>query len=166
MFWGYNMEEWKDVTGFDNYQVSNCGRLRNKTTLHILKLTLNRRGYQRTTLQQNGKKCQVVVHRLVAKEFKPNENADNLTVNHIDGNKLNNHIDNLEWLTNKENLKHADDAGLRNIKGEKHHEAKLTEDDVLNIRNSNESITVLAEYYNMTYQAIYKVRKRLSWKHI
>ena len=106
------MEIYKDILGFNNYQVSNIGNIKNKTAGKILKPQLSTNGHYIITLFNEeivkGKSFQI--HQLVAKAFleMPNE-----CVNHKDGNKLNNRVDNLEWVTFSQNLKHAHKTGLR-----------------------------------------------------
>lgn len=101
-------EIWKDVKGFEGlYQVSNIGNVRRKK--HLLFKTL--RNYYGVKLCKNNIKCFKYIHRLVAEAFIPN--PDNKPqVNHIDGNKLNNNVNNLEWVTISENGKHAYKIGL------------------------------------------------------
>lgn len=103
------MEEvWKEIPGFDNYQVSNLGRVKSKK--RILKLYENKRsGYLYTHLSQNKKTKVMRVHRIVATVFIENKN-NKLYINHIDGNKTNNCVSNLEWCTPKENSIHARDV--------------------------------------------------------
>lgn len=82
----------------------------------VLKLKINRRGYQFVTLYKENKQYYPAIHRLVAEAFIPN--SDNLPqVNHIDGNKCNNNMNNLEWCTQIENIRHADRTGLSNHRG-------------------------------------------------
>ena len=103
------MTRWININDHPNYEVSNDGQVRNKRTGHILKPLLNREnGYARVSL--NGQRC--YIHRLVAQAFYDNSRTD-MDVNHIDGNKLNNNIANLEWSTRKENVKHAYINGLK-----------------------------------------------------
>lgn len=105
------MERWQDIEGYSNYEVSTHGRIRNKRLNIIMKTHSNRGGYEQLCLRENGGKHTCKVHRLVAETFIPN--PDNLPqVNHIDGDKWNNNISNLEWCTQQQNLKHAVDNGL------------------------------------------------------
>ena len=106
------MEIWKDIQGYEGYyQISNIGQVKNIKTNKILIGDLNNIGYRRVTLYAPIKK-RFFIHRLVALHFC--ENKDNKeVVNHIDGNKLNNNADNLEWVTHSENDKHAYKLNLR-----------------------------------------------------
>lgn len=93
-----------------NYEVSNDGQIRNLTTKKILKQQIQN-GYCHCTLSINKKPKRFRVHRLVAQMFIPNlENKE--YVNHIDGNRQNNAVSNLEWVTPSENTKHAIETGL------------------------------------------------------
>lgn len=104
------MEIWKEVSDNPNYLISNMGRIRrvgsNKD--HSVR---DSKGYLVTDLYQGGRRNTVRVHRLVADEFVPNPN-DKPEVNHKDGNKHNNRASNLEYVTKKENCRHAWDTGL------------------------------------------------------
>lgn len=110
-----NMEEiWKDVKGYEGlYQVSNLGRIKNKKD-YIIKPELNKNGYKYMPLYKNNKRRRELLHRIVATAFIKNTN--NLPqVNHIDGNKSNNKVDNLEWCSCSYNLKEAYRLKLREI---------------------------------------------------
>lgn len=104
------LETWKEIEGFSNYYVSNHGRIKN--TFKIMKQKVSKTGYSYAMLYKNKSRIDKPVHRLVANAFL--DNAENKpTVNHIDGNKLNNNISNLEWATYSENNKHAYDIGIK-----------------------------------------------------
>lgn len=106
------MENWKTPINHPNYLVSDCGRVKKKSTSKILVCTDDSRGYPAVTLIDCDGQHTKNVHRLVAETFISN-NMNKRTVNHIDGNKRNNHISNLEWNTSSENLKHAYLNGLK-----------------------------------------------------
>lgn len=98
-----NMEVFKDIKGCNGYQISNYGRVWSAKRNRYLALTPNNRGYlQVKVIANNGKRKNELVHRLVALHFIDNpENKPE--VNHIDRNKENNSVDNLEWVTHSEN---------------------------------------------------------------
>lgn len=99
------MEIWKD-TNYLNYQISSLGRLKNSKTNRILLGSKNNKGYWRYDLCVDGKRIVKNAHRLVAEAFLPKEDGK-IYVNHIDGNKLNNSVENLEWCTLQENAIHS-----------------------------------------------------------
>lgn len=119
------MEEiWKDIRGYEGlYQVSNLGRIKslnynNTKQEKILKGSQDKSGYRLAGLCKDGKVSAKRIHRLVAEAFIPK--LENKTeVNHIDGNKKNNCINNLEWCDRKENMKHAAKNGLSGFKNGK-----------------------------------------------
>lgn len=101
------MEEvWKTIPDLPRYDISNRGRLRNTNTGKILKTRISRLGYEAVTISYNKVKYFRSIHRLVAQSFIPNP-QNKPEVNHIDENKLNNDITNLEWVTRKENVNHG-----------------------------------------------------------
>lgn len=102
-------EIWKQAKGYENFEVSNTGRVRNKALDLIKKQRKTANGYVIVTLKEKGVKHTEYVHRLVAKAFI--ENSGNLpAVNHIDENKENNRADNLEWCSTSYNNCFADRA--------------------------------------------------------
>lgn len=101
-------EHWADIPGFDDlYQVSTLGRVRGLVRGGVLKTDVVNGGYLRVTLCKNGKTRRFMVHRLVATVFIPNNDIKREFVNHRDGIKTNNHIDNLQWCTSSENETHS-----------------------------------------------------------
>ncbi len=98
------METWKAVNGFENYEASTSGRVR-KGGL-ILCCFDNKLGYMVIRLAKNGCRKRFYLHRLILQTFNPSNNPK-LEVNHKDHNKKNNQLDNLEWVTHKDNLRKA-----------------------------------------------------------
>lgn len=106
-------EIWCDVFGYEGlYQVSNLGNVKSLSSKVILKGHISTSGYRDVQLYKNKKSRVFKVHRLVALHFIPNPGFKQ-QVNHIDGNKLNNNVSNLEWSTAKENTEHAIVNGFR-----------------------------------------------------
>ena len=143
-----SVEEWRDICGYEGlYQVSNWGRVRSlsrvvnrkgQSPCHIdgmIKSTpINPRwGYVQVTLHSDGVPHTYRLHKLVAAAF-IGERPGDLDINHKDGNKTNNAASNLEYCTRSENVLHALDTGLSNRRGEGHPLAKLSKQDVDDIR--------------------------------
>lgn len=106
------MEEWRDIKGYEGlYKISNTGKVFSCISNRLMKPVFSGSGYKQVGLSKDMKVTGKMVHRLVAEAFIPNP-ENKRTVNHIDGNKLNNDVSNLEWNTYSENLKHAYKHGL------------------------------------------------------
>jgi hypothetical protein len=165
------MEEiWKDVKDYDGiYQVSNLGRfksLKNKKE-KILKLG-NAMGYQIIRLYKNKKMNTIKAHRLIANHFIDNQ-ENKPQVNHKNGIKTDNRVENLEWATCSENHRHAINSGLKVFKfGETHVNSKLKDEDVKKIKYELNQYEVpeLAKLFNISRSTIYLIRKNKNWKHI
>lgn len=178
------MEEiWKDIAGYKGfYQVSNLGRIKSlcRKTLNskgvyhtvggrIMAPKKDPNGYLSIILSKNQVTKQERIHRLVALAFIDNpENKD--LVNHMDGNKRNNVVTNLEWVTHSQNHKHAFRTGLRvptDTSGSKNGRARVTEDIVRQIRfdfDNNMSQKDLIEKYNIPSSTITNIKLRHTWK--
>lgn len=116
-------EEWRDIENFTSHQVSNLGRIKrksrisiNRNRIHSLKEKIlitskSYHGYFKVSLMCDGRQEFIRVHRLVAKAFIINPDGK-ATVNHKNGIKSDNRVENLEWCTQSENLKHAWRTGL------------------------------------------------------
>jgi predicted XRE-type DNA-binding protein len=156
-------EIWKDVIGYEGlYQVSNLGRVKSLRKNLIMKLCSANHGYLNVGLNKNLKKS-FYIHRLVAQAFIPNpENKPQ--VNHKDGNRLNNKVENLEWNTNYENMRHGYDTGLIDNKKENNGRSKLKEKDVIFIRKSKLSQKELSEKFKISKCQINKIINNLFWK--
>lgn len=105
-------ENWRAVDNYPNYDVSDKGRVRNNKTYLVLKPGIKSNGYQVVVLSNEVGRCTKHVHRLVADAFL-NHDDRRLVVNHKDGNKLNNSVNNLELVTSSENNRHAYRIGLK-----------------------------------------------------
>lgn len=175
-----NMEIWSNIPKLKNYQISTFGRLKSKNLIYkdsigrnihrkgvIRKCHPNNCGYLRIPIKVNNKYINYSIHKLVAETFIPNpENKP--CVNHIDGNKLNNYIENLEWVTYSQNRLHALENNLSSVvKGEEHVKSKLTEKEAFDILNDNSrSKKELCETYNVTRQTIESIKQGKRWKHL
>lgn len=166
---------WKDKKL--NYEINEKGVVRNSKTLKELKQRKDRYGYIRVTLyfsKKNGKAKYVnpMIHRLVALAFIYNDDPTNKTqVNHIDGNKTNNNIENLEWVTASENIVHAITNGL--IKppyGEKHSNSKFTEKQIHEVCRLLEedklSEKEIGDITKVGRKNVVKIKAGVTWKHI
>ena len=154
-------EVWKKINGFEVYEISNLGRIRRGNKIGTP--TLSNKQYLAFDLKIRFRKtCKI--HRLVAEMFIPNpENKPQ--VNHKDGNKLNNNLDNLEWVTASENSKHAYRIGLiKPQKGEGNANSKLTEENVKFIRGSILNNKQLGCIFNVSHSNISAIRLYKSWK--
>ena len=161
------MEKWIVIKDYPNYEVSSIGKIKsmNYNKERIL-IPQDMNGYHRVGLSKEGVVTLFLIHRLVAINFINNPNNYNF-VNHKNGVKSDNRIDNLEWCTATENLNHALDNDLRVMpNGEKHHKSKLTELQVLEIRNSSLSQKALTMLYNVKQPLISAIINRKKWKHI
>ena len=170
------IEKWKDVVGYEGlYLASDLGRLKtlnyNKTKQHkILKQQLSNSGYLTLTLyKKNEKKTTTSVHVIIAKAFVFNKYHKPI-VNHKspDGDKTNNTALNLEWSTYSENNFHAYKNKLSNSAKGESYKSKLTEQQVLEIRNTHKSYTQkeLAIKYSVDRVTISDIVRKKSWKHI
>lgn len=166
-------EKWRDIVNYEGfYQVSNFARIKSfyKGKVKILKLALSSKGHLRAHLYKDGKTKLLFVHVLVAKAFIPNpENKP--CVNHKDGNKQNNSIDNLEWVTQSENVKHAYETGLKKS-GCEHCRAVLKPEQVREIRrdciprNLERGFTAFARKFNVTAETIRDTYYHRTYKNI
>ena len=102
-------ELWRPIKNHPQYICSSLCRVKNTKTGKIHNGSINNKGYMRFDLCENGKRFVINAHRLMAETFIPNP-QEKPFVNHIDGNKTNNSLNNLEWCTQKENMRHAYDV--------------------------------------------------------
>lgn len=149
---------------FINVQGDVYSNLRKKGFLKSFKV----KGYPKVAIKYDGKYKPKYLHRLIMQTFCPVHNCDDLEINHKNGVRDDNRIDNLEWVTSKENQIHAVDV-LGRRRGERSSTAVLNRDLVLEIRkrlDSGESPTDMASEYNVTRSAIYAIKFKRTWRHI
>ena len=129
-------ETFVKIEGFENYEVSNLGKVRNIKSGRILKPRLNKNGYLRHCLSENNKQKYLYLHRIIATAFIDNPD-EKPCVNHIDENKLNNDLSNLEWCTVRENNIH----GTRTKRAAEKHSIEVIQLDLNdNVLNEFESV--------------------------
>jgi len=174
-------EEWKDIKGYEGfYQISNLGRVKSlggwcgtvKRKPIIRSTSFTHDGYEKVRLIHKGKDRTVRIHRLVAEAFIPNPYKKD-TVNHIDGNKQNNVVSNLEWINRSEQMIHAYELGLKTSKvGSNNYCSKLTDDDVKKIRkcyirgSTKFGTVALGKKYGVTNRVIGLVVRNKSYKNV
>lgn len=132
----------------------------------------NKKGYYKVSFYLYGKYKLKFVHRLVLEHFDPIENMNELQVNHIDGNKKNNNVNNLEWCTLKENMKHAWENKLcknSTPSGNDAHHRVLNSEIVYQIKQdlkNKMSYRKVAEKYNIHFSTVCQINKGITWKDI
>lgn len=158
---------WKKINGYPNYEISSDGHVLNIITGKFLKQSDNGKGYLKIELFNNGKGKNLYIHRLVAEAFllKYQQKCE---VNHIDGNKYNNDITNLEWCSRQQNINHAVNNRLHNY-GSKIGTSKLRNKDILKIRylyKNGIAEIELAKRYNITRRNINYIINYITWRHL
>lgn len=172
-------EEWRLVASLNNrYEVSNTGKIRNAITKKILKNQINKHGYCVLTVRPVPKKqVNIRVHRIVAEVFL-GICPEGYVVNHKDGNKLNNYVTNLEYVTSSENNIHALENGLRHVadmekvikRGEESPHSIITEEMAIEMLKyayvHNCGCRKLAQIFNTTRGVTGNLLANRTWKHI
>ena len=172
------VEIWRDICGYTGkYQISNLGNVRSLDRFDSLnrfksgsirKISTEKDGYSYITLiGDNSKSKSFFIHRLVAMSFEI-PGFDKIQINHIDGDKSNNKISNLEWVTASENSIHALKLGLRKS-GEDHPLSKLSNAQVLEIPNLLKigySLKKISILYNVSYSTIKNISRKHKWKYL
>lgn len=177
----FTEEIWKDliyqgVNYGERFKISNTGKIKNKKTDNILKLNVGKTGYYQVNVSLGNRKSKKLfkLHKALAETFIPN--PDSLPfVNHIDGNKLNNSLDNLEWCTHRYNVIHAFEHNLIDVskfRGYNNAYAKFSEEDVRYIRNNyiprdkEFGARALARKFNVGYSTVWHIIHNRSYKNV
>lgn len=160
-------EIWKVLDDYPEYEISNYGNVFSNKRNKYLKLC-PQKGYRIVCLLNNHKQYVKMVHKLVALAFIPNPH-NYLEINHIDGNKANNNVNNLEWCNHLQNMQHA----MKNqlvpaMKGISNGRAILTDSQVIEIYKLKGILTgvKIAKKYNISTSTVSSILKKKTWKHI
>ena len=166
------VEVWKDIIGLeDYYKVSNFGNVFSKRSNKIIKPALLENGYLRVQSKLNGEIIRFRVHKAVAETFVKLKRDDQMFVNHINGDKQDNHYLNLEWCTLSENQTHARAIGLRSMKYEKE-SRKLSDADVKFIRDNHtkgckeHGVAGLSKMFKVSRSIITRLLKGETYKDV
>ena len=161
------MEIWKYINGYEGlYEISNKGRVRNAEG-RILKARTQNKGYFYVTLHSNHKERKFTIHRLVAEAFIPKINGFN-QVNHINGNKKDNSVENLEWCNQRLNYNHGMQKFLYSH-NENHYFAKLTNEQVKTIPTLFKigfTRTTISRILNVDSSSIKAIEKGISYREL
>ena len=160
------------INGYDDYFVFETGQIlsfKNKNKASFLTPVINKSGYCYVTLTHNGKSKSKALHRIVAENLIDNP-QNKPQVNHLDGDKENNHVSNLYWCTASENTRHAINTGLYvGVRGEENNLSKLKEYQVIEIRKMAEDgidKKVISEKFKIHVATVTAIVKRKRWKHV
>lgn len=169
-------KEWWNRLDFRGtvYLCSNRGKVSTENGRPLV-VKLDKDGYERVRLHDITKTCKdkrtsKTLHRMIYQAFHPNTNMNGLTINHIDGNKLNNNLSNLELVTMGDNNRHAYITGLKNHKGVNHPKSRFIEEDVRKMRKMYSSGQLsqvqIANVFNTKQARISEIIRRVTWNHI
>lgn len=163
----------RDIEHFEGkYAITSHGRVYSYASRKWLKMSVDNHGYYVVNFTlANSKQRHYKPHRLVLESFVPRVKGRNIA-NHIDGNKLNNNMNNLEWATFSDNLKHAYDTGLRkpvDLKGSKNPAATITEQQARAIKKrlaKGERQIDIARHFDISKSIISRIATGKTWSHI
>lgn len=153
-----------------DYFVFENGKIYSSRTNHFLSTHLDKYGYEKVRLVSLDGRHTYSVHRLVLENFYPVDNMEELQVNHIDGNKLNNNLKNLEWTTPSENVKHAFSIGLKTQKGEANNMNKYSEETIKQVikllKNKKYSGAEIDRMFGFCDDYANSIRRKERWKYL
>ena len=155
------------IPKINSYRITESGKIWSDRHSKFLTDKIANTGYGMIEYYIDGIRKRRNIHRILAELFIPNpENKPE--VNHIDGNKLNNSLSNLEWVTHAENMQHANRTGLikNRLNGSDVHFAKLNEQKVKEIRQSPLSARKLSKIYGIAHQNIRQIKIGKTWAHV
>ena len=162
-------KEWRKIDGYDKYYCSDDGHVKNVLTGKLLHRFTGTSGYLNVKLSKCGKVKTRSIHRLVALTFIGNSNPD-LQVNHINGIKTDNALGNLEFVTQRENTRHAIEIGLFDNSGQKNGMSKLTDEDIPKIRellaSGEYTQKEIAEMFGVKKNAISEIKLCKKWSSV
>lgn len=175
--------KWKDIPGYEGmYRVSNDGQVKslsrkekskaNSTRIRkgqFMKPKLTHDGYHEHTLSKACKREYIRTHRIVMMAFSPIDEYMDMEVNHINGIKLDNRLENLEWVTTKANIQHSIEIGLQNPVGSSNANAKTTEEQVISARRLKSAGLKNIEISNelgIPASRVKQIVNNVTWKHL
>lgn len=163
--------EWRAIPGYEGlYSITRDGRVWSHIKKLWRKLHIANSGYITVNLKVKGRQRTLFIHSLVLLTWGPPRPSLEHEVNHCDGDKLNNIVTNLEWMTHPQNISHAFSIGLSKQLGVRHWNARLTEAEVLEIRhryaNGETHQPTLGSEYGIDQRTVSEIVTRRRWQHI
>lgn len=154
-----------------NYYVTETGKIYSEYSKKFLSAQLDKDGYEKVRLiSTDGARHRYSVHRLVLENYNPVDGMETLQVNHIDGDKQNNNLNNLEWVTCQENILHAYKNNLHSQKGEHNNATKLTENNVKDIIQLllKKELTQkeIGKQFGVSEDVIGAIKNKHNWKYL
>lgn len=154
-----------------NYYVTETGKIYSEYSKKFLSAQLDKDGYEKVRLiSTDGARHRYSVHRLVLENYNPVDGMETLQVNHIDGDKQNNNLNNLEWVTCQENILHAYKNNLHSQKGEHNNATKLTENNVKDIIQLllKKELTQkeIGKRFGVSEDVIGAIKNKHNWKYL
>lgn len=168
--------EWKDIPGFNgDYQINRVGQVKMREKVlwngrimpeKIMSSKITQNGYKRIGLRENGTRRHYSIHRLIALTFIPNP-QNKPQVNHKNGIKTDNRVDNLEWVTQAENMQHAMKIGTHKIQGPESKRAKLTWrqiNEIKKLRRTGATLQAIGDRFKVTKGTIWKIMNNYTYR--